>query len=251
MPKQCHYTLTSESWCRRRRHRRVGPVDQADWGILPHMLVHAWLDLCDRHFVAVFTARRKALPTLAGSRWRRACKRFSNAVLRGRRPLTWVRCAFLRSHSRLGTRAAFVRNPSGWKRYAMFVLGGVVVGIAAVFVALAADRASRIFEWVMAQEPVAALCMTPLGFALSSWLATRFFPNSGGSGIPQAIAARQLSGWAARHRLVSLRIAVGKCCCCCLDSCAAPRSDVRDRPCRSGRRSCSPWAGSRHAGNLV
>ena len=60
------------------------------------------------------------------------------------------------------------------------------------------------------RQPLAALALTPLGFAASSWLARRFFPNSGGSGIPQAIAARHLEGLAARERLVSLRVAVGK-----------------------------------------
>ena len=52
--------------------------------------------------------------------------------------------------------------------------------------------------------------MTPLGFALSVYLTSRFFPNSQGSGIPQAIAARQLKDQAARGRLVSIRIAIGK-----------------------------------------
>jgi len=63
---------------------------------------------------------------------------------------------------------------------------------------------------VLFRQPLAALALTPLGFAASSWLARRFFPNSGGSGIPQAIAARHLEGLAARERLVSLRVAVGK-----------------------------------------
>jgi H+/Cl- antiporter ClcA len=38
----------------------------------------------------------------------------------------------------------------------------------------------------------------------------RFFPNSQGSGIPQAIAARHLTDHKARESLVSLRIAIGK-----------------------------------------
>ena len=40
--------------------------------------------------------------------------------------------------------------------------------------------------------------------------AAALLPNSGGSGIPQAIAARQLQGRAARERLVSLRLAAGE-----------------------------------------
>ena len=97
-----------------------------------------------------------------------------------------------------------------WQRRAVFVLGGIVVGAAAVGIALAADQASAAFQAVLAWQPLAALALTPLGFALSSWIARRYFPNSGGSGIPQAIAARQLQGLRARERLVSLRIAFGK-----------------------------------------
>jgi H+/Cl- antiporter ClcA len=97
-----------------------------------------------------------------------------------------------------------------WRRAAIFVLGGIVVGAAAVSVARAADRASELFQSVLVREPLIAFVLTPLGFAASIWFARRYFPNSGGSGIPQAIAARQLHGLAARERLVSLRIAVGK-----------------------------------------
>jgi len=45
---------------------------------------------------------------------------------------------------------------------------------------------------------------------LCVFLTNRFFPNSQGSGIPQAIAARQLSDQGSRGRLVSVRIAIGK-----------------------------------------
>jgi H+/Cl- antiporter ClcA len=92
----------------------------------------------------------------------------------------------------------------------MFILGGIVVGAAAVGISLAADRASDMFQSALRAEPYLAFALTPLGFAVSSWIARRYFPSSGGSGIPQAIAARQLHGLAARERLVSLRIAVGK-----------------------------------------
>ncbi len=96
------------------------------------------------------------------------------------------------------------------QRRVVFASGGVAVGGAAVGLALAADYASAMFQATLAGRPYIALALTPAGFALSSWLACRYFPNSGGSGIPQAIAARQLQGLAARERLVSLRIAFGK-----------------------------------------
>jgi len=97
-----------------------------------------------------------------------------------------------------------------WQRRALFVLGGLAVGLAAVGLALAADRAGTLFQAVLAWQPLAPLLLTPAGFAASGWLARRYFPNSGGSGIPQAIAARQLKGTAARARLVAVRTALGK-----------------------------------------
>ncbi len=97
-----------------------------------------------------------------------------------------------------------------WQRRVVFVLGGGLVGVVAVLLALVADQAGALFQGVSAQQPLAVLALTPLGFAASCWLSRRFFPNSGGSGIPQVIAARHLHGLAARQRLVSLRVAAGK-----------------------------------------
>ena len=52
--------------------------------------------------------------------------------------------------------------------------------------------------------------MTPLGLAFSAWVALKVVPGSQGSGIPQAIAARHVQDPAAKRRLLSPRIAVGK-----------------------------------------
>jgi H+/Cl- antiporter ClcA len=52
--------------------------------------------------------------------------------------------------------------------------------------------------------------VTPIGVALSVLLTNRYFQNSQGSGIPQAIAARKLDDQEARGRLVSGRLAIGK-----------------------------------------
>jgi H+/Cl- antiporter ClcA len=93
---------------------------------------------------------------------------------------------------------------------AMFVAGGLAVGAAAVALALLANEAQDAFARLAARWPYAPLMVTPLGFALTVFLTNRFFPNSQGSGIPQAIAARQLTDPVARGRLVSARIAVGK-----------------------------------------
>jgi H+/Cl- antiporter ClcA len=97
-----------------------------------------------------------------------------------------------------------------WRRRAIFLFGGIVIGAAAVALALSADWAQAAFADLLAKWRYASLIVTPIGFALSVFLTTRFFPNSQGSGIPQAIAARQLDDQEARGSLVSMRIAVGK-----------------------------------------
>jgi len=71
-----------------------------------------------------------------------------------------------------------------WQRRALFILGGIAVGLAAVGLALAADRAGMLFQVVLAWQPLAALVLTPANFAASSRLARRYVLNSGGSGIP-------------------------------------------------------------------
>ncbi|MBS0540555.1 MAG: chloride channel protein [Proteobacteria bacterium] len=97
-----------------------------------------------------------------------------------------------------------------WRRRAIFLCGGVVVGGAAVALAWSADWAQHAFALLVAKWRFASLIVTPLGFALSVFLTNRFFPNAQGSGIPQAIAARHLTDQGIRGRLVSIRIAVGK-----------------------------------------
>jgi H+/Cl- antiporter ClcA len=97
-----------------------------------------------------------------------------------------------------------------WQRRAIFLLGGVVVGAAAVALAVLADKAQLAFALLLSQSRYASLIVTPLGFAIAVFVTNRFFPNSQGSGIPQAIAARHLTDQRARRRLVSIRIAIGK-----------------------------------------
>lgn len=97
-----------------------------------------------------------------------------------------------------------------WQRRAVFLVGGITVGAAAVGLALAADWVQAEFHLLVTRWRYASLLVTPLGLALSVFLTGRFFQNSQGSGIPQAIAARELTDQNARGRLVSIRIAIGK-----------------------------------------
>ena len=97
-----------------------------------------------------------------------------------------------------------------WQRRAIFLLGGIAVGAAAVALAQLADLAQVAFSALVAHVRYASLVFTPIGFALSVFLTNRYFQNAQGSGIPQAIAARHLTDQTARESLVSLRIAAGK-----------------------------------------
>ena len=97
-----------------------------------------------------------------------------------------------------------------WRRRVIFLAGGIAVGAAAVVLAQVSDWAQIAFSAALAKSRYASFVITPLGFALSVFLTIRYFPNSQGSGIPQAIAARQLNDQEARGRLVSMRIAIGK-----------------------------------------
>ncbi|PAY04033.1 chloride channel protein [Bradyrhizobium sp. UFLA03-84] len=97
-----------------------------------------------------------------------------------------------------------------WQRRALFLLGGIAVGAAAVALAQLADLAQIAFNAVVSRFHYVSLVLTPAGFALSVFLTNRFFQNAQGSGIPQAIAARHLTDQTARESLVSLRIAAGK-----------------------------------------
>ena len=97
-----------------------------------------------------------------------------------------------------------------WRRRTLFLAGGLAVGAAAVALALLADRAQLLFQSVQSRWPLAPFILAPLGFGLSAWLTQRVFPGAQGSGIPQVIAARQLASTAAREKLVSVRIAIGK-----------------------------------------
>jgi H+/Cl- antiporter ClcA len=107
-------------------------------------------------------------------------------------------------------RRLFRLTSARWQRRAIFLLGGIAVGAAAVAMAYLADQAQAAFAFLLSKSRYAPLVVTPLGFMLSVFLTNRFFPNSQGSGIPQAIAARHLTDWRARSSLVSIRIAAGK-----------------------------------------
>jgi H+/Cl- antiporter ClcA len=104
----------------------------------------------------------------------------------------------------------FVVQFRRWQQRLVFVAGGVAVGLAAVGLTVAADWAHDVFQSLIVRWPYVPLIVTPLGFGVAVLLAVKFFPNTQGSGIPQVIAARNISDSGARALLVGARVAVGK-----------------------------------------
>ncbi len=97
-----------------------------------------------------------------------------------------------------------------WKIRLVFWCGALLVGAVAAGFALAAGAADDGFHALAAKHPYLILLLPPAGLVLVAWLTRRFFPEAGGSGIPQAIAALDTKKETQRRRLLSLRIALGK-----------------------------------------
>jgi len=76
--------------------------------------------------------------------------------------------------------------------------------------AFLADSAQVAFRRLLEWWPCASAVVAPVGFALAAFAAGDLFPNSQGSGIPQVIAACNVTDPAARLALISLCVACGK-----------------------------------------
>ena len=96
-----------------------------------------------------------------------------------------------------------------WSRRLWFLGGAVLVGVVSVGFALAANAANFAFHRLAGFGTWVPFLIVPAGFALVRWLTVHWVPGSQGSGIPQAIAALVL-GEAARRRLLSIKVAIGK-----------------------------------------
>jgi H+/Cl- antiporter ClcA len=97
-----------------------------------------------------------------------------------------------------------------WRRRLVFWGGALLVGMISVLFTKAANWAQAVFSHGSQQFWGLPLLLTPAGFVFCAWMAREFFPGSQGSGIPQAIAARQSVCRADRYRLLSIKIALGK-----------------------------------------
>jgi len=101
-------------------------------------------------------------------------------------------------------------SPDQWRRRVLFWTGAVIVGLAAVLFAQAADWAFAGFRAMASHGWWVPFLLTPATFALLSWLTQGALKATRGSGIPQAIAALKVEEDPFRERLLALRVAVGK-----------------------------------------
>jgi H+/Cl- antiporter ClcA len=101
-------------------------------------------------------------------------------------------------------------SPRQWRRRILFWTGAIMVGLAAVFFAKAADYAFEVFRGVASHGWWVPLLITPPMFALLCWLTQGAMKATRGSGINQAIAALKVEDEVFRNRLLSLKVALGK-----------------------------------------
>lgn len=107
-------------------------------------------------------------------------------------------------------RKSWLKRLSLWRRRLIFWSGAVAVGLVSIIFARAADWAQASFLTVSHHFWALPLLITPAGFVFCAWAAATVFPGAQGSGIPQAIAARHLGPGPARHRLLGLKLCIGK-----------------------------------------
>ena len=101
-------------------------------------------------------------------------------------------------------------SPQAWRGYALFVLGAVMIGIAAYVFTLLEHWSGRYLEWAIGVSWALPFVTAPLGLMLIIYIRSRFFDGTQGTGIPQTIAALKMPAGPNRRYLLSVRIAVGK-----------------------------------------
>jgi H+/Cl- antiporter ClcA len=97
-----------------------------------------------------------------------------------------------------------------WRRRVLFWAGAILVGLAAVGFAQAADYVFGVFQRIVQHGRYWPFLITPAVFALLSWATNGILKPTRGSGIPQAIAALKVEDDDFRSSLLSLKVALGK-----------------------------------------
>jgi H+/Cl- antiporter ClcA len=97
-----------------------------------------------------------------------------------------------------------------WLRRGVFLLGAIVLGLAAVGFAKLADGSQALYYRILGFSPWLPFIITPLGFAALAYVTARWFPAAAGSGIPQVIAARRSKDIVFRKRMLGWSTMVAK-----------------------------------------
>jgi len=97
-----------------------------------------------------------------------------------------------------------------WQRRLVFWLGALFVGLASVGFAMLSNAGQNLFLFEEAKIWWLPLLVTPIGFAAIRWGTRAQAPAAAGSGIPQAIAARDLKSTDDRLTLLSPRVILAK-----------------------------------------
>lgn len=99
---------------------------------------------------------------------------------------------------------------TGWLALSVSLLGGLFVGLGALFFAAVDLWATNFSAWLWQSAPWAVFLVMPLGLLLILWARANLLPWAGGTGIPQTIAALEDGPGPLRDRLLSPRVALGK-----------------------------------------
>ncbi len=103
-----------------------------------------------------------------------------------------------------------------WKAHLVFMLGGAVVGLVAVFMAVSSEWANHMFFKMVQAYGFLPFIVSPAVLVLIVFLTRKYFPGAEGSGIPQVVATLELGHEKERSALLTLRIAFGKVFLCIL-----------------------------------
>lgn len=101
-------------------------------------------------------------------------------------------------------------SPQAWHGRLVFWSGAILVGLAAALFAEGSEYANHLHKQLMNISPWYTLILAPTGLVLIAWLNRKVFPGAQGSGIPQAIAAIEMTNSSYRRSLLTFRIAFGK-----------------------------------------
>ncbi len=101
-----------------------------------------------------------------------------------------------------------------WKANLVFMFGGALVGLVAVFMAISSEWANHSFSNIVEKNSYYPFIISPLGLILVVYLTRKIFPGAEGSGIPQVVATLELGHEKERSVLLSIRIAAGKVLLC-------------------------------------